>query len=267
MSINYHAYQCRGYLLSDYEEIYKQWKTAFTDYDPERVVSILDLVKDEQYLYLIYWDTLFRLDLKEGTLEKKLPLESWIQEEVRDRLKDMEARNYDAARLMEQKEQLLADKNLADTVKKIWQKQEGWTDRVYFNEGMVIYHLLSFVKDKPGLSGKWIPNTNLDPRATRDQKREDLLQQDFCRKVTGRLEELEDACVQFGGREIPTKADCAYQFQVFPQIALQLHYYDEDDEFPAQVQILVDSRITDYVHLETTGCMVSDLFEKLTNLM
>ena len=50
---------------------------------------------------------------------------------------------------------------------------------------------------------------------------------------------------------------------MFPQVKIRLIFWDADEDFSAQTQILVDSRITDYVHLETTGCIVSDLLEML----
>ena len=71
MSINFHAYQCRDYLLSDYEEIEKQWQSAFSAYNPERVMRILNLERDEQYLYVRYFETLYRLCLADGVLEKE----------------------------------------------------------------------------------------------------------------------------------------------------------------------------------------------------
>lgn len=48
-----------------------------------------------------------------------------------------------------------------------------------------------------------------------------------------------------------------------PPIQLQLHFWDADEDFPAQTQILVDRKITDYIHFETVGCLISDLLEKL----
>ena len=62
-----------------------------------------------------------------------------------------------------------------------------------------------------------------------------------------------------------SKADYSYEFQVFPGVKLRLLYWEEDDEFPAKAQILVDRNVTDYVHLETTGCMACDLFDMITD--
>ena len=72
-----------------------------------------------------------------------------------------------------------------------------------------------------------------------------------------------DALEAAGGKPVVSKADLAYIFYPFPQTALQVNYWEADEDFPAQVKVLVDSRITDYVHIETTGCLVSDLFEHI----
>ena len=43
-------------------------------------------------------------------------------------------------------------------------------------------------------------------------------------------------------------------------------FWDSDEDFPAQVQVLVDQRVTDYIHFETVGCLISDLFEKIEKM-
>lgn len=291
MSVNYHAYQCRDYLLSDYEEIYLQWQKAFAQYDPERVCRILNLERDDTYVYVNYLHTLFRIHLKTGTMEKQLNQEEIIADRIRNSfrksLSHEENRKKQQGLFSEIKEILkkqgrdgqnlpagssyikLNDReetdswSLAAECRQILEEDHGWTDQVYFNEGMAVYHLLSFVKDNPHLSGQWIPNTNLDPRAGKSNPKEQLLFSEFADLFAEKTERLHDACMENHGTEISSRADLAYQFEIFPQVSVQLQFYDRDEEFPAQVQIFVDRRITDYVHMETTGCIVSDLFEKL----
>jgi hypothetical protein len=47
------------------------------------------------------------------------------------------------------------------------------------------------------------------------------------------------------------------------QVHLQLVFYDADEDFPAQASILVDQHITDYLHYETIGCLISDLLDRI----
>lgn len=258
MSINFHAYQCRDYLLSDYEEIEKQWKTEFTGYDPERTARILNLEKDETYLYVRYFQTLYRLRLKDGTLEKQF--EETAGSHRREKPSHAGPLSSSCLKIHDREKLYLQDTAPAHI------SENGWTDRVYFNECMVIYHLLHYVKDHPSISGIWIPNSQLDTRAGSHNQRKDILLTSFSSSFAGKMEQLEMACKKLGGICVETKADLSWEFHPFPQVPLRLLFWDEDEDFPAQVQILVDSQVTDYVHLETTGCMVSDLFEKLTAL-
>jgi hypothetical protein len=247
MGINYHAYQCKNFMLADYEEIQKQWRADFTNYQPERVVEILNLQRDEQYVYVPYFQDLFRLRLEDGVLEKKV--QESAQETASSSAQTEFKSSYIQPRDFVQEEEVLS--------------VDGWSERVYFNEAMSVYHILKDVKDHPLKTGKWIPNGNLDPRSTRNTATEDLLTVQFTKQCLGKMKALEEACKKCGGVAISTKGDIGYQFVALPQVEVQLHYWEEDEEFPAQVQIMVDSNVTDYIHLETTGCLASDLFERL----
>lgn len=212
MSTNYHAFQSRGYLFSTYEALCEQWHTTFSNYDPARISRILNLEYDEAYLYLTYFQTPYRLRLRDGWLEKK--------------------------------------------------KENVWTDKVYFNETMSIYHLLYYTKDVPLVSHVWVPNTALERTARQNRRMPDPLLTPFARKFTGHTAKLEAACQNLGGVKF-NKGEVAYEFAPFPQVHLQLIFWDADEDFPAQVQLLVDKQVTDFLHFETTGCIISDLLEKL----
>lgn len=137
-----------------------------------------------------------------------------------------------------------------------------WTEELYFNESMAIYHLLHYTKDAPVVAGIWVPGYTVDGVVSRNPAAQDPLLVSFCRKWTGRTKELAEACRRLGGQEF-SKGDAAFLFEVFPCLSVQLIFWDADEDFPAQVQILVDKRVTDFVHYETIGCITSDLLEKL----
>ena len=212
MSVNYHAYQCRGVLLKDYEALCEQWRELFTDYQPQRAASILKLKTDSCYLYLSYFRRPYRLRLADGVLEKE--------------------------------------------------ENQVWTDLVYFNEAMACYHLLYYVKEMPRISGKWVPNTALDGAASRAASPQDPLFGPFARRFSGRSRTLGRLCENLGGIRL-SQGDASYEFEAFPQIHLQLIFYDADEDFPAQASVLTDSHVTDFIHFETTGCLISDLFEQI----
>lgn len=140
--------------------------------------------------------------------------------------------------------------------------EEGWTDKLYFNEAMSLYHLLHYTKDLPVVSGKWVPSHTIDGVVSRNPAVQDPLLSPFEKKYSGKVEELKNACLLAGGVALET-GDAAYEFEVFPWVHLRLVFWDADEDFPAQAQVLVDQCITDFVHYETVGCMISDLLERL----
>lgn len=212
MSVNYHAYQSKGVLFTNYEVVCGQWREAFTGYNPERIMKILHLARDEDHLYLTYLGEKYRLRLSDGVLEK--------------------------------------------------QKEETWIDELYFNESMSVYHLLHYTKDIPVISGKWVPSHTIDGVVSRNPAVKDPLLSPFEEKYAGKTEDFKKACRAAGGIEIKA-GDAAYEFEVFPQVHMQLILWDQDEDFPAQVQVLVDQCVTDFVHYETVGCMIADLLERL----
>lgn len=215
MSVNYHAFQCRGFLFDEYEAHKEHWLAFFQNYNPERVVRILGLTADENYLYLTYYQVPYRMRLTDGTLEKQV--------------------------------------------------DGAWTTRLFFNEAMVCYHLLYYVKDAPLCLGQWVPNTALDGVISRTEPQHDPLFFPFEQRFSGRAAQLEEICRDLGGIR-QEKGDVCYEFEAFPQVHLQVLFYDADEDFPAQVKVLVDRRVTDYIHFETTGCLISDLFERMEAL-
>ena len=71
MSVNYHAFQNKGVPFVECEALCEQWHQEFSGYDPKRIAGILHLTYDEKYIYLPYFQTRYRMCLKDGELEKE----------------------------------------------------------------------------------------------------------------------------------------------------------------------------------------------------
>ena len=212
MSVNYHAFQNRGYLFTNHEADAEIWFNKFAGYDPERIARILKLSFDEEYLYFKYYGRNYRLVLADGHLQKET--------------------------------------------------EDSWTDDVFFNEGMAIYHLLTYTKDHPVVSGQWVRSDSLDGVVSRNPNVKDPLLVPFAQRFSGKTEELKNRCEKLGG--IPfNQGDVAYEFEAFPFFHIRMAFWDSDEDFPAQAQVLVDQHATDFVHYETVGCILSDLLEML----
>ena len=55
---------------------------------------------------------------------------------------------------------------------------------------------------------------------------------------------LEQACLALGAITIKSKADAACQFEFLPNVFVQFLYWEADDEFPAQAQVLFSDNVT-----------------------
>lgn len=143
------------------------------------------------------------------------------------------------------------------------QEEDGWTQEVYFNEAMSVYHLLHYTKDLPVVSGKWVPGHMIDGVVSRSPAAGDPLLAPFEAQYAGRAKELKAACLAAGAEALEA-GDAAAEFEVFPQVHLRLVFWDRDEDFPAKVQILADQCVTDFVHYETVGCMTADLLDRLS---
>lgn len=241
MSVNYHAFQSRNILFSHSGAVCEQWRAAFSKYNPSRIAAILGLNYDEQYLYLTYFHASYRLCLKNGILEKEVPCSAPSQET-----------RASVGIIYPLPEEPGASSKAAMC----------WTEELYFNETMALYHLLKFTRDNPQASGIWVPNMELDGASLRRRQADPLLTP-FSAFFAGRAELLRSRCLALQGSPLAIKGDVAFLFHAVPQIPLRLIFWDEDEEFPAQTQVLVDSRVTDFLHYESVGCVVSDLLEKL----
>lgn len=153
--------------------------------------------------------------------------------------------------------------HLADGIlEKETDQPDVWTEDLFMNEALVLYHLLGDVQAQPRQTGVWCSEADLDPVRIRSGNRTDPLLNGFASDFAGRIPELEEAALRLGGTKI-AKGDSSWEFQPIPQITLRLIFWDADDEFPAQTQVMVDSGVTDYMHYEAVGCMIADLFAHL----
>ena len=57
--------------------------------------------------------------------------------------------------------------------------------------------------------------------------------------------------------------DVGFVVRAFDFMPVMVVFWDEDDEFPAQANMLFDADITDYIHEETVCCIAGKVMERL----
>ena len=79
----------------------------------------------------------------------------------------------------------------------------------------------------------------------------------------GKAEELRKACEVLGGTLLP-QGDVGYVLPVFPFLNIAVLFWDKDEEFEAQANMLFDSEITEFMHEENVVCVAADAVYYLT---
>ena len=131
-----------------------------------------------------------------------------------------------------------------------------------FDTVMVIYHLFWYSKKGAHVCGRFVPFRQVKRAAPFDPAfRKSVLE---CAATTfeGHTDALNDACLALGGKSM-LQGDVGYKIDAFSCMPLEFIFWDGDDEFPAQANILFDADITDFIHEETVVMVGSELIKRL----
>lgn len=119
-----------------------------------------------------------------------------------------------------------------------------------FRNLMILYHLLYYSKENPRLSGEWVPFRLLRTAGVFDGAYQKMVLKPFAASFHGKLALLEQVVEELG---YPREAygDVSVRIPVFDGLSLILIFWDGDEEYPAQANLLFDKNITDFTHPET----------------
>lgn len=125
-----------------------------------------------------------------------------------------------------------------------------------------IYTLFGFVKPGAQLKDTWVPFRELNGAAPFTVAFEKHVLEPFAETFTGQIEKLSQACEQLGGIKL-SHSDAGYCLNSFECIPIKFLFWDGDDEFPAQGNILYDTSATDFIHVESTVSLAIEGIERL----
>lgn len=132
-----------------------------------------------------------------------------------------------------------------------------------FNTVMTIYNMFHYAAETPVASGKLVPFRQVKRVYPFERAYQQTILQEFERIFTGHVTELADACVQLCGQKMK-QGDVGFILPVFPFLNIAVLFWDADDEFPAQANMLFDSEITSFMHEENVVGVASDALYYLT---
>lgn len=141
-------------------------------------------------------------------------------------------------------------------------QQEQWM-AAGFNEVLSIYDMLCNPNGKPVLSGSWSPVGNLGRMHNTSEAVGESGLKTYGNYFAGKGKELTKICQSLGGSPAPV-GDVAFYLPIFDFFPVYLRFYDVDEEFPAQLQLLWDKNTCTYLHYETTFYIAAHLFQTLS---
>ena len=132
-----------------------------------------------------------------------------------------------------------------------------------FDTVMNIYNTFYYAAEHPVASGNLV--------AFRQVKRVYPFEAAYRRTIIFRLQktfsgktaELKKACEILGGTPLP-QGDVGYVLPVFPFLNIAVLFWDKDEEFDAQANMLFNSEITEFMHEENVVCVAADAVYYLT---
>lgn len=126
-----------------------------------------------------------------------------------------------------------------------------------------IYTLFAYAKPYAHIQDEWVPFERLKNARPFGPAFQKGNVQSFAQTFAGHLDKLEAAFQKLGGKRIPF-SDMGYQIDAFSCIPMRFLFWDKDDEFPAQANILFDKSATDFIHVESTVTIASVGISMLT---
>lgn len=126
-----------------------------------------------------------------------------------------------------------------------------------FNQEMNFFNMFHYAVEHPQPSGKLVPFRSVKRVYPFEAAYLKTIIHPFEADFAGRVPDLRRALSALGARPIP-QGDAGGELEVFPGLRLAVTFWDADDEFPAQANMLFDSNITDFMHEENVVCVASD---------
>ena len=134
--------------------------------------------------------------------------------------------------------------------------------RISFNSLMSIYNLFYYSKPCARVRGEFVPFRQVKRAAPFAPAFKRMVVDLLAKCFSGRSDLLEKACLDLGGQPI-RQGDVGYVIHAFDCVPVTVVFWDGDEEFEAQANILFDADITDFIHEETVCCIGSDAVRRL----
>lgn len=126
-----------------------------------------------------------------------------------------------------------------------------------FNLEMNFFNRFHYAVEHPVPSRNLVPFRNVKRVYPFEKAYIKTIIRPFEAMFAGHVPELQRALQALNARPLP-QGDAGGAIEVFPGLEIAVLFWDADDEFAAQANMLFDSNITDFMHEENVVCVASD---------
>ena len=123
-------------------------------------------------------------------------------------------------------------------------------------ERLNIYTLLGYCREGASLTGEWVPFRSVPGAGPFAPAFEKTVLLPFADTFSSHVELLRQAALSLGGTPLP-HSDAGFRIPAFACIPMEFLFWDGDEEFPAQANILFDRGVTGFIHVESTVSLAS----------
>lgn len=149
----------------------------------------------------------------------------------------------------------------------------SWSDDLFqtenpagYNEAMTIYDVLCNAKEHCVLTHSWVNVNSLSSVLGGSLPRRNGFFYHEGSRFERKAVQFAQACEALRGRR-KTGGDAAYELDMFSFLPVLLRFWDSDEDFPASMQILLDSNVLDFMHYETLMFSITHLMKRLEEEM
>ena len=126
-----------------------------------------------------------------------------------------------------------------------------------FNMEMTFFNMFHYAVENPRPSGEMVPFRSVKRAYPFESAYRSSILEPLAQLFAGRADALQAAFQRLGAEKI-AHCDAGGRLDVIPGLKLDVLFWDGDDEFPAQANMLFDSNITDFMHEENVVGVASD---------
>ncbi|MBQ8087749.1 MAG: DUF3786 domain-containing protein [Clostridia bacterium] len=118
-----------------------------------------------------------------------------------------------------------------------------------FDSQINLLNMFHYAVETPIASGELVPFRSVKRVYPFESAYVKTIIEPFQQRFSGHVDALQRAFAALQAKPCP-QGDASGELQILPQLTMAVLFWDGDEEFPAQANMLFDSNITDFMHEE-----------------